>query len=163
MTNLEELLEFARDGIRAHRTEIDVCPDDYTEEDVQAFEVRVARAETVAAWLEADAAYIQGIAGVPLRRIVNEAGQAFWGTVAKCRPDARSGDLDPGEAVAFERAATRAVEAWIDGNCATANELRLANDEMLACPDCGREHPVSDGDVRAGAVCPSDDCPSRGS
>ncbi len=50
------------------------------------------------------------------KRACNKALDAFWNAVAESFPEITSGDMDPVEAVHFDEAAQRAVEAWLDAN-----------------------------------------------
>lgn len=44
------------------------------------------------------------------------AEEAFWAAVAEKFPEAKHGDLDPGEAMALQQAMESAIDAWIDSN-----------------------------------------------
>lgn len=47
---------------------------------------------------------------------VSEALDAFWAVIAQRFPEASTGDLDPGNVVSLEDAATNAVSTWVSFN-----------------------------------------------
>jgi hypothetical protein len=48
--------------------------------------------------------------------VVEEALEAFWASVASAYPEATTGDLTPGAEFPLKKAATAAVEEWVEYN-----------------------------------------------
>jgi hypothetical protein len=51
-----------------------------------------------------------------VKRATEDALEVFWQSIAAAYPQATSGDLSPGQTVALERAAEKAVEEWVHYN-----------------------------------------------
>lgn len=51
-----------------------------------------------------------------LRSITDEALDAFWEVIVKRYPQAKTGDLSPGETIALQLAAEDAVGEWVNNN-----------------------------------------------
>lgn len=56
------------------------------------------------------------LAAENLSQVIDEAVHAFWAEIAKGHPHIKSGDLDPGTVFAFEQAAEKAVQVWLEFN-----------------------------------------------
>jgi len=56
-------------------------------------------------------------------RIVDQAGTAFWETVVKNYPEAKTGDLSPIQVHDLEMAMTKALTEWLDNNIPASQTL----------------------------------------
>jgi hypothetical protein len=61
------------------------------------------------------------IAKDDLRKLADEALDAFWHVIAKHHPQAETGDLCPWLTIKLQIAAENAIEAWIDSNVPATN------------------------------------------
>lgn len=51
-----------------------------------------------------------------LSKALETAKDAFWGSIAASFPEVRSGDLCPGDALAFDQACEKVAQAWLTAN-----------------------------------------------
>ena len=52
----------------------------------------------------------------PIKALVDQALDAFWGVIVKHHPQALTGDLSPGTTIALELAAHDAISEWVTNN-----------------------------------------------